>query len=80
MSLQIQNELIDIVGGKVRAEIIARVKQSKYFALILDSTPDVTRMEQMSVVLINNFNNFILLTSTPKSRQYNYFTVLGVDS
>lgn len=51
MSPQTQNELIDIIGKKIQTEILNRIKKSKYFSIILDSTPDITRLEQMSLVV-----------------------------
>ena len=47
----IQNELLTLMGDKVREEILSRIKGAKYYALILDCTPDLSRKEQFSVVL-----------------------------
>ncbi|XP_074039985.1 uncharacterized protein [Leptinotarsa decemlineata] len=38
------------MGDKVRESILNRVKEAKYFALILDCTPDLSRKEQLSVI------------------------------
>lgn len=46
-----QDELIDIIGGAVRANILEMVKQHKYYAVLLDCTPDTSRQEQMSFVV-----------------------------
>lgn len=51
MSPKIQNELISIIGSKVRTRILECIKQSKYYAIILDGTTDVTHIEQMCLVL-----------------------------
>lgn len=47
----IQNELIDIVFSKIRQQIVADVKNTKYFSMILDCTPDLSHKEQLSVIL-----------------------------
>lgn len=51
MSPKTQNELIDIIGLKVQNRILDCVKQSKYYAIILDGTTDITHTEQMCIVL-----------------------------
>lgn len=48
---RIQNELINIMGQAVLQEIILRIKAAKYFAIILDCTPDISHQEQMSMVI-----------------------------
>ncbi|XP_065671839.1 uncharacterized protein LOC136089706 [Hydra vulgaris] len=47
----IQDEIIDTIGQAVQQEIIARIKSAKYFAVILDCTPDISHQEQMSMAL-----------------------------
>ncbi|XP_031329299.1 zinc finger MYM-type protein 1-like [Photinus pyralis] len=51
MSPQIQNELIGLLGDHVRSRILQRVKNAKYFSIIFDSTPDISRLDQTSQVL-----------------------------
>ena len=50
-SSHIQNEMISILAGMVRDEIIKEVKESEQFSVIVDETKDVKKKEQMSFVL-----------------------------
>lgn len=47
----IQNEVIDILGNKVRSEILKNVKSAKYFSIMFDCTPDTAHLEQMSEII-----------------------------
>lgn len=57
LSQKIQNELIAIIGAKVKSHILNCVKKSKYYAIILDCTTDISRSEQMTIVLRYVFLN-----------------------
>ena len=47
----IQNELITLIGDKTVEAIIQGVKQSHYYSVIMDCTPDAAHIEQLSVTL-----------------------------
>lgn len=45
----IQNKLIDCICVKIVECMVDEIKQSKYFSIILDCTPDLNHREQLSV-------------------------------
>ena len=47
----IQNELIDIMASIVREQISNEVKEAEHFTLMVDETKDVSKQEQISIVL-----------------------------
>ncbi|XP_057670539.1 zinc finger MYM-type protein 1-like [Diorhabda carinulata] len=47
----IQNEIIELCGSAIQEELIGRVKQSGFFAVLADETQDVSRHEQLSLCL-----------------------------
>ena len=75
LSPSIQNELIEILGKKVKQLIIDEIKEAKYFAIMLDSTPDVSHIDQMSLVI-----RFVRMTSNDveiKESFVNFFPLHG---
>lgn len=51
LSPQSQNEFICLLGDHVRRTIIQKVEKAKYFAIMFDSTPDISHIDQMSQVI-----------------------------
>ena len=46
-----QNELIDLLGETIKKNLIFEIKNAKYFTLILDSTTEIGREDQLSKIL-----------------------------
>ena len=53
----IQNELIDVVGNRIRSDIISEVQQAKFYSIIADEVTDVANKEELSLVLRYIINN-----------------------
>ncbi len=51
LSHQIQNEMIDVIGTAISEEIVRRLKEAKFFAVIVDETPDTSHKEQLSITV-----------------------------
>ncbi|CAI6372769.1 unnamed protein product [Macrosiphum euphorbiae] len=51
LSPTIQNELIGISGSCLQEIICAEIRQCSCFAIIMDSTQDITKIEQVSVII-----------------------------
>jgi hypothetical protein len=51
LSRTFQNRIINAMGNKVKKTIIEKIKKAKYYAILLDCTPDISHQEQLSIVL-----------------------------
>ena len=47
----IQNELIELLGKKVKHLILEEIKAAKYFFILLDSTPNVSHIDQIALIV-----------------------------
>ena len=50
-SASIQNNLLEIVAGHIRDQILAEVRSAEVFGIIFDETQDISRHEQAALVL-----------------------------
>ncbi|XP_041432322.1 zinc finger MYM-type protein 1-like [Xenopus laevis] len=51
MSSTIVEEFIELMGNKVAQVIVQELYTAKYFSLIVDSTPDLSHVDQLAIVL-----------------------------
>ena len=59
LSKTICEELIDIMSLKVLTHIITEIKKAKYWGIIVDSTPDVSHVDQLSVIFRYYLNGHV---------------------
>lgn len=72
LSSTICDELISKIALDVRSQIIGEIKEAKYFSIIVDSTPDVSHTDQLTVAFryvnsdgqpVERFVEFVPFTS-----------------
>ena len=51
LSAKIQNELIGLLGKAVTSSLVEKINAAPFWSVILDSTSDITRVDQLSVVV-----------------------------
>ena len=51
LSPKIQNELIELLARTVTVSLVHKINASPFWALILDSTSNITRTDQLSVII-----------------------------
>lgn len=51
LSNTICKEFIELIRQRVQAEIILQVQSAKYFSIIVDSTPDLAHVDQLTFVV-----------------------------
>lgn len=50
-SHEYQNDLISVIGSRLRSTIVQEVKRAKYFAVLVDETKDNSKKEQLAILL-----------------------------
>lgn len=57
LSPTIQNEFIELMGRQVENCIVSKIKEARYYSIMVDSTPDASHQEQMSMIIryVSNF-------------------------
>ncbi|XP_025191154.1 zinc finger MYM-type protein 1-like [Melanaphis sacchari] len=51
LSSTIYEEIIKLISKKVKNAIVAQIKTSKYYSIIVDSTPDISHIDQLSFIV-----------------------------
>lgn len=51
LSANICNEFVKILSSNVRSLIISELKEAKYYSIIVDSTPDISHLDQLTIVV-----------------------------
>ena len=51
LSAKIQNELIHLLANTVSSTLVENINSAPFWSIILDSTSDITRVDQLSVVI-----------------------------
>lgn len=51
LSPSIQNELIQILSDRVKSEIVTDICNAQFFSVIVDTTQDITKKDQLSLVI-----------------------------
>ena len=46
-----QNRIIQLMAERVRNALVAQIQEGRYFAIMVDSTPDAARYDQLSFVV-----------------------------
>ena len=72
LSANVCDELIHIMAKKVTDEIIAEVKVSKYYSISVDSTPDLSHIDQLTFIL-----RYVTREGSPVERFVKFIEIHG---
>ena len=50
-SSPVYEEFIDVIATKELDIIISEIKQAKYYSVSVDSTPDITNVDQLTIIV-----------------------------
>jgi len=48
---QIQDELIELIAQQIRQKIVEDIKEAKYFSIMMDCMPNVSKEEQLPIII-----------------------------
>ena len=80
LSPQIINELIRLLSENMRNTILKKIKKSKYYGKLCDSTPDVSHREQLSQIIRYVEKDNETKTIEVKERFINFIEIHGKKS
>jgi hypothetical protein len=63
-----------MITNEIRSKIIKKVKEAKYFSIILDCTPDISNQEQMILVL-----RYVDISTSPIKIEEYFLEFIKVD-
>lgn len=72
LSSRICNEFIELIALKVRKIILDEIKCSKYFSIIVDSTPDISHVDELALII-----RYVKKDGTPVERFIQYIPNVG---
>lgn len=71
LSATICEEFVEIMGTKVLSVIISEIQKAKYYAISVDSTPDVTHIDQLTFIVR------YVIDAVPKERFLQFIPIHG---
>ncbi|XP_065654546.1 uncharacterized protein LOC136081177 [Hydra vulgaris] len=74
LSPDIQNELITILGVRLLEELTTKINTSSFYSLMLDTTQNVTKKDQLRIVIRHVF---IDRSENEKATHFNIIETLG---
>ncbi|XP_065580922.1 zinc finger MYM-type protein 1-like [Artemia franciscana] len=51
MSHEYQNDYIEVIGNEIKSSIAKEVREAKYFAVLVDETKDLSKKEQLAILV-----------------------------
>ena len=51
LSHEIQTEIINLLGNAVRSSLVNKINNAPFWSIILDTTSDITRVDQLSIIV-----------------------------
>lgn len=63
LSKTVYEEFVQLMGKKVLQQIVTEIKKSKYYSIIVDSTPDISHADQLAFII-----RYLQSDGTPKER------------
>lgn len=72
LSATICDEIIQLMAERVKSKICSELKQAKYFSIVVDSTPDVSHTDQLTLAV-----RYVLPDGTPTERFLTFIPSVG---